>query len=108
MSLTVCSRARRGACPSWAWGSRGPRAVTPFLDCRRRCQAARTRLLRPACDALRTQYCSKRAHCLSRTLVLVAGTAARDHVLSMPNVFILWTHNLPTVAAKLISFAAFY
>src|SRR6516162_10004555 len=98
----------RGGWPVHCRGSPGPRAVKPFLDCRRRCQASRTRLLRPACDALRTQYCSKRAHCLSRTLVLVTGTAARDHVLSMPNVFILWTHNLPTVAAKLISFAAFY
>src|SRR5215510_964275 len=66
-----------GACPSWGWGSRGPRAVTPFLDCRRRCQASRTLLLRPACEALRTQYCSKRAHCLSRTLVLVTGHHGR-------------------------------
>ena len=51
--------------------------MTPFLDCRRRCQASRTRLLRPACDALRTQYCSKRAHCLSRTLVLLTRHHSR-------------------------------
>src|SRR5262249_2675888 len=66
-----------GACPSWGWGARGSRAVTPFLDCRRRCQASRTLLLRPSCEASRTQYCSKRAHCLSRTLVLVTGHHGR-------------------------------
>src|SRR5262249_50250216 len=47
VSEALIRRARRGACPSWGWGSRGPRAVTPFLDCRRRCQASRTLLLRP-------------------------------------------------------------
>ena len=58
-------------------GGARARAVKPFLDCRRRCQASRTRLLRPACDALRTQYCSKRTHCLLRTLVLLTRHHSR-------------------------------
>ena len=66
-----------GGLSTVGWGSRGPRAVTPFVDCRRRFQASRTQLLHPACNALRTQYCSKRAHCLSRTLVLVTGHHGR-------------------------------
>ena len=42
----------------------------------------------------------------SRIARYQGNAAAGDHVLSVPNVFILWADNLPAVTAKLISFAA--
>jgi len=90
------------ACPLWGWGREDPERRSPSSIV-----IGDAKLHEPGYFILLEMLCAQRAHCLSRTLVLVAGTAAGDHVLSMPNVFILWAHNLPA-AAKLINFAAFH
>src|SRR5262249_11822854 len=50
------------------WGREDPERGSPFLDCHRRCQASRTRLLRPACDGrpdipLPRQHCGRGITC---------------------------------------------